>query len=458
MTTPADKDAAGATSVAPAAAATGDPDGQHRRVRLPGSGSRLAWVFLLPALLLLGALVVYPIVFTVWRSFFDAGGNEFIGLDNYQEMFTDDATFTAVKNNIIWVAVAPAVVTALGLIFAVLTERIPWATAFKALIFMPMAISFLAAGVIFRAVYEEDPDRGVLNAVITGVHDAFTEAAPYQGARPRDEAALVPQDGGYQSAATFAPGEAVQLGLVAVPEENIPDSAAPATEPAAGPGLTGVVWLDFAPGGGGEQNVIDPNEVGLPGVRVQAVQDGEVVDSATTGDDGSFAFEGLTSGSYALRLSESNFGEPFRGATWLGPTLVTPSIIGSYVWIWAGFAMVLIAAGLAAIPRDALEAARVDGGTEWQVFRRVTVPLLSPVLVVVIVTLVINVLKIFDLVFIIAPGSSQQDANVLALQMWLVSFGGGNNQGLGSAIALLLFLLVVPAMIFNIRRFRREGR
>jgi alpha-glucoside transport system permease protein len=118
--------------------------------------------------------------------------------------------------------------------------------------------------------------------------------------------------------------------------------------------------------------------------------------------------------------------------------------------------MVLIGAGLAAIPREALEAARVDGATEFQVFRRVTMPLLAPVLIVVLVTLVINVLKIFDLVYIIAPGSTQPDANVLALQMYLTSFGGGNNQGLGSAIAVFLFVLVVPAMIFNIRRFRQE--
>jgi alpha-glucoside transport system permease protein len=132
-------------------------------------------------------------------------------------------------------------------------------------------------------------------------------------------------------------------------------------------------------------------------------------------------------------------------------------IISAWLWIMAGFAMTLIAAGLAAIPRDVQEAARVDGATEWQVFRRVTVPLLSPVLVVVLVTLVINVLKVFDLVFVIAPGSVQEEANVLALQIWQVSFGpGGGDKGLGSALAVLLFLLVVPAMVINIRRFRGD--
>ncbi|MBO0518233.1 sugar ABC transporter permease, partial [Streptomyces beijiangensis] len=105
-----------------------------------------------------------------------------------------------------------------------------------------------------------------------------------------------------------------------------------------------------------------------------------------------------------------------------------------------------------------LEAARVDGASEWQVFRKVTVPLLAPVLAVVLVTLMINVLKIFDLVYIIAPGATQKDANVLALQLYLSSFGGGANQGVGSAIAVILLLLVVPVMVMNVRRLRRESR
>jgi alpha-glucoside transport system permease protein len=159
-----------------------------------------------------------------------------------------------------------------------------------------------------------------------------------------------------------------------------------------------------------------------------------------------------------VRLPAANFAPPYEGVSWLGPALVTPAIIGAYLWIWTGFAMVLIGAGLAALPRDALEAARMDGANEWQIFRRITVPLLGPVLTVVFVTLVINVMKVFDLVYIIAPGPVQEDATVLATQMWLVSFGGGNNQGLGSALGVLLLLLVIPAMVFNVRRFRGSQR
>jgi alpha-glucoside transport system permease protein len=143
--------------------------------------------------------------------------------------------------------------------------------------------------------------------------------------------------------------------------------------------------------------------------------------------------------------------------SWLGPKLITPSLIIAYLWVWAGFAMVVIAAGLAAIPRDTLEAARTDGASEWQVFRRVTVPLLAPVLTVVFITMLINVLKVFDVVLAVAPQSVQDDANVIALAMWRTSFGGVNDFGLGSAIAVFLFLLVLPILLLNIRRFRREA-
>ncbi len=243
---------------------------------------------------------------------------------------------------------------------------------------------------------------------------------------------------------------------MAIPPESVPADAVQAVDPpASDSGIAGTVWLDFAPGGGGEAGSIDPEERGLPGVEVEALADGEVAASATTGPDGTFVVRRARAGSYELRLPASNFRQAFGGISWLGPTLVTPAIIVSYIWIWAGFAMVVIAAGLAAIPRETLEASRVDGGNEWQVFRRVTVPLLAPVLAVVFVTLVINVLKIFDLVLVIAPGSAQRDANVIALQLWKTAFGI-RDFGLGSALAVFLLLLVVPAMAFNIRRFRTE--
>jgi alpha-glucoside transport system permease protein len=197
--------------------------------------------------------------------------------------------------------------------------------------------------------------------------------------------------------------------------------------------------------------------LGLPGVTVELLdQDGGKVQSATTADDGSFTFENVPDGSYTVGIGASTFAKPFGGVSWLGSKLITPSIIISYIWIWAGFAMVVIAAGLAAISRETLEAARTDGATEWQVFWRVTVPQLWPVLTVVFITLLINVLKVFDIVLAVAPQSVQDDANVIALAMWRTSFGGVSDFGLGSAIAVFLFLLVLPILAIQIRRFRRE--
>lgn len=433
---------------------------------VPGPGPRrhaarrrrlVAIVFLLPALVLLGSLVAYPILFTVGRSFFDASGTRFVGTGNYAEMFSDPATLKAIRNTAVWVLVAPTLLTGLGLVLAVLTEKIRWATAFKLVLFMPMAISFLAAGIIFRVVYEQDPERGVLNAVAVGVHGAFDETTGYPTARARDGQGLAKRpDGSYATTRMHSPGSTVDLGLVGIPPQDLPKGTKPAPEsPGAANGeLRGVVWVDFTPGGGGRPGRVDPAERGLPRVVVEAVQGDRVAGKTITAADGSYRFTGLKPGAYTVRLPAENFAEPYAGIEWLGPALVTPSIIGAYLWIWTGFSMVLIGAGLSAMPRDVLEAARMDGANEWQIFRKITVPLLAPVLGVVFVTLVINVMKVFDLVYVIAPGPVQQDANVLAMQMWLVSFGGGNNQGLGSALGVLLLLLVVPAMIFNIRRFR----
>lgn len=415
-------------------------------------------LFLGPALVLLLVLVCYPIVYTLWLSFRSGDGSRFVGLDNYVTMFTSPNTRRAILNNLVWVIVAPAVATTLGLIFAVLTERLRRSAVLKAVLFMPMAISFLAAGVTFRLVYDENPDRGVLNAVAVSVHDAFESPSRYHGVDAREQGELAPMNGGFESRGPANPGEPVHLALVGLPPDRIPTDAKPATAPTGGPGLQGVVWLDFTRGGGGQAGIVDAGEVGLPQMTVEAVADGgRVVATTRTDAAGRFAFPELTSGPYVIRLPADNFTEPFNGVTWLGPSLITPAVIGAYIWIWAGFAMVLVSAGLAALPREALEAARMDGASEWQTFRHVTVPLVRPVLVVVLVTLTINVLKIFDLVYVLAPESSQDDATVVALEMYRVSFGGGLDYGLGSALAVLLFALVLPAMLFNIRRLRRDS-
>ncbi|MFF9113407.1 MULTISPECIES: carbohydrate ABC transporter permease [unclassified Streptomyces] len=443
---------------ATAAGVSKTPAAPRRRKSVTGTRKTVAALFLLPALVLLGALVVYPIGYSVVRSFYDQSGDGFAGFDNYKALFTDEGIRTALKNNIIWVVFAPTVATALGLIFAVLTERVRWGTAFKLVVFMPMAISMLAAGIIFRLVYDQDPDKGVANAVWVGVHDTFVQSSAFPKAHPGRNSPLKAEGGGFVTKAPVQAGQPVLLPLVGVAPDQMPDSAKKAAPPRAEPGkITGTTWQDFTRGKGvGTPGSPDPSELGYAGMRIEAVKDGKVVASTTAGDDGSFTLPDKATGAQ-LRLPASNFDEPYNGLDWLGPSLVTPAIIGSYIWMWAGFAMVLIAAGLAGVPRELLEAARVDGANEWQVFRRVTVPLLAPVLAVVAVTLMINVLKIFDLVFIIAPGSSQDDANVLALELYRKGFSE-DQPGIASAIAVFLLLLVIPVMWFNIRRLRREVR
>jgi alpha-glucoside transport system permease protein len=406
---------------------------------------------------MLGLWIVYPTLRTIVRSFYDRDGSSFVGIDNYKALFTTDTLVRAIENNAIWVGVVPALVTAIGLIFAVLTERISWSVAFKTVVFMPMAISLFAAGVIWHIMDTREPDRGALNAALKVVHDAFGSSGVLERAAPSTPALQGSPARGFVLRRTVRPGQTAALGLTAIPPAQVPAGAEEAAAPEPRPGaVTGTVWRDFRPGGG-RPGVVEAKETGLPGVSLRLLDSGgKSVATATSDERGRFAFAHTPPGSYRVAIDKKTFAAPFDGVDWLGPKLITPSVMIAYIWVWAGFAMVVIAAGLAAISREALEAARTDGATEWQVFRRVTVPMLAPVLSVVFVTMIIQVLKVFDIVLSVAPGSTQDDANVIALAMWRTSFGGVNDFGLGSAIAVFLLLLVVPVLALNIRRFRRE--
>jgi alpha-glucoside transport system permease protein len=414
-------------------------------------------VFLAPALIFLTVWIVYPTLSTIRRSFYDRDGSSFIGFDNYETLFTDDTLFTAIRNNFLWILIVPAFVTAIGLVFAVLLERVRFSTAFKVAVFMPMAISLFAAGVIWRLMYEKDPEQGTVNAGIAVVKDAITPSGVLSNARPSTDALQGGPEGGLELKDAIQPGEVAQLGVTAIREADVPEGAEQAVvpEPLSG-GITGVVWRDFKPGGG-TPGRLEQGELGLPGVTVELRNDsGRQVAQTKTEPNGTFRFEDVEPGTYRAAIGPETFQTPYAGVSWLGAGLILPAIMIAYIWVWAGFAMVVIAAGLAAIPRDLLEAARTDGANEWQVFRRVTIPLLAPVLTVVFITMLIYVLKVFDIVVAIAPGSVQDDANVIALAMWRTSFGGVNDFGLGAAIAVFLFLLVIPILAINVRRFRRE--
>lgn len=429
--------------------------------REPGNARLLALIFLAPALILLAAILLYPLIYSIVRSLFGDGPagitGSFVGFHNYSSVFTDPDTLRAVKNNILWVVVVPTVITIVGLIFAVLSERVRWATAFRLVLFTPMAISFLASGITFELIYSDQPSRGLANAVTVGIHDTFAGAGLY----PHEHVRISTDIGGSASAGyvttrSYSPGTPIMIPMVGLSLTAPPKGLTSAQPPTSGPGLRGTVWNDFGLGGGGTVGQIDKGELGLKGMTVQALKNGKLVGSATSDAQGRFTFAGLTSGPYQIKLPPTNFTAPYRGLSWLGPGLITPAIMIAYLWVYAGFAMVLLAAGMAAIPRDALEAARIDGASEWQVFRRVTAPLLTPVLLVVFVTLVINVLKIFDIVFIISQGAGANGryADVLATQLF--TDYGQQRFGLASAIGVVLVLVVLPFMALNIRRFKRE--
>jgi len=309
-------------------------------------------------------------------------------------------------------------------------------------------------------VFQQNPDIGLANAMVVTAKDLFTDIANYPNARVRPDLGFdQAEDRTITSTATHSNGDVVGIPLIGINQDDVPAEPTPAVpSDVRDDAITGTVWLDFVPGGGGEQGEIDADKPGLGGITVQAVDDsGEVAADAVTDDDGRFTIEGVD-GPVTIQVDGLTFAQGPSGIDWLGPSLITPVIILSYVWIWAGFAMVMIASGLSAIDRSLLEAARTDGANEWQVFRHITVPQLMPVITVVLVTLMINVLKIFDLVYVIPPGNSKPAADVIATRMWQVSYGGGNDQGLGSALAIVLLIMVLPFMILNIRNFRKGGQ
>ncbi len=423
-----------------------------------GGQRRYVLLFLLPALAVLAAFVLYPALRTVYDSFFGRFGDEFVGIDNYTEMFRFDRMRRAILNSFLWTAIFPVLVTTVGLVLAVLAEKIKWKTAFKLVLFLPIAIAVMSSGIIWRIVYDASPDRGLLNAALNVPASIFAPEGDLAGAVPSTD--LVTGGEGVDvslSVVVPAEGAVAGVGLLRIPVDQVPEGSVDAAAPVAAPGtVAGVVWRDTK-AGENEKGLVEPGELGLSGVPVELVDDGgAVVGSATTGPDGRFTFSGVDPGAYDVRIGASAFREPWGGVTWLGPSLVTPAAIIAGLWIWAGFALVVIGAGLASLDREVLEAARVDGATEWQVFRRITLPLLAPVLGVVFVTLTINALKMFDLIVGIAPGSVQDEANVIALEMWRTAFTGLGDRGLGSAIAVFLFVLILPIMAFNLRRFKIE--
>ena len=445
----------------------------------------ISLAFLVPAAIWLLFIVIWPTINTVRLSLFNESATKFLGLTNYKTVFSTDTILTAFRNNVIWVLIFPFFVTFLGLIFAVLTERIRWATAFKALIVMPIVFSTTASALVWATIFDNSPQIGAVNAAVLTVSDWFNPpgAYPVSAAAGQTVADLVGSNAHAKkssnsivSISSARAGGTINIGLEDVSPTTLAlleaqDAVTP--QPMSG-AITGVVWRAFSPSDPTNKSDVLPGELGLPILHLSLVNSqGVSVATTTTTTSGQYKFSNVGTGSYFVEIVSSNFSSGFTGISWLGGGSITPvsglgqtaqallsvpladmAMIITYLWIWAGFAMVLIGAGLASLNREVLEAARIDGAKEWQVFRRVTVPMLAPVLAVVLVTMIINVLKVFDIVLNMASGASVNATPTLAVEIYNDGFTGGIHSGVSSAIAVILFLLVLPAMIMNLKRIK----
>jgi alpha-glucoside transport system permease protein len=147
----------------------------------------------------------------------------------------------------------------------------------------------------------------------------------------------------------------------------------------------------------------------------------------------------------------------FQPIAWVGRSdTVNYAIILAYVWASTGFAMVVLSAALKGISTEVIEAARTDGANEWDIFRRIQLPMISLPIAVVAVWLIINVIKVFDIIFIMTAGGPGNSSRVIAFTMYRETFEGGKG-GYGSAVAVVMILLIIPIMAFNIKRFRTEA-
>ncbi len=282
------------------------PERRRARVR--------PWLWLLPALAFLFVFLVYPAIGTFIDSFKDRRSGDFVGLANYQYVFGSPDVLGAIKNNILWLVLFTGLTVGFGLAIAILLDRVRYEQGAKSIIFLPLAISFVAAGVIWQTVYAFDARVGPLNAVVTAA-----------GGDP-------------------------------------------------------IAW----------------------------VRNG-------------------TTGTFAL------------------------IIVG--VWMWTGFCMVILSAGLKGISSELIEAARVDGANEWHVFRHIILPLLMPTIAVVATTMIITALKAFDIVYVMTNGAF--DTDVLANRMYNELFNF-TQAGRAAAIAVVLMLAISPVLFANVRRFREQ--
>lgn len=292
------------------------------------SEGAIPYAFLLPAVLLIGVMLVYPAVQTINYSFADADSEAYVGFQNYVDVFADPNFRESLFNNLLWLLVVPAITVVIGVIVAVLADKLSVTAekVSKSFIFLPMAISFVGAAAIWTLIYQYDPpgdtQTGVFNAIWTGVGDLF--------------------------------------GAVIQP----------------------VAWLSVS----------------------------------------------------TFSLND----------------LILMMVV---IWLQAGFAMILLSSAIKGVPEETIEAARIDGANEFQIFRQVVIPQIRGTMITVYITVLIVVLKIFDIIYVTTNG--RDGTNVIANLFFQEIFQTGNN-GIASAIVVVLLIAITPVLIYQVRHFRRE--
>lgn len=376
--------------------------GKHAGRNINRANQIRPWLFLFPALFALGLYLAYPVFATLWLSVTDRdAGGAFVGLANYSQMFGEPKFWEAMTNNMLWLIIVPAFSTGFGLLAAQLTDRISWGGIAKSLIFMPMAISFVGAAVIWKLVYDTRPvgqdQIGVLNAVWLSF------------------------DGGVWSVLVL---KLVPIALVAIFAAF----------------MAFVIYQTLRPVIGREKGHGETHWWGyvLRGILSLAAA----------------WMLWLSLGSILSLFSASlPYGEP---QTWLTiPFWNSIFLMVVLVWIQTGFAMVILSAALRGIPEETIEAAVIDGANPFQIFFKIKVPQIMSTIVVVWTTITIVVLKVFDIVFAMTNG--QWETQVLANYMYDKLFRA-NDWGVGSASAMIIMLLVTPILAWNVYNARKETR
>ncbi len=383
------------------------PRGPNAGRNINRAGQIRPWLFLLPALVALGLYLAYPVFETLRLSLTERvpvlgqpGKFRYVwvGLDNYRQMTSEAKFWEAMRNNMMWLFVVPAAATAFGLLAAQLTDRIRWGTIAKSLIFMPMAISFVGAAVIFKLVYEmrgaDQEQIGVLNAI------------------------WLQFDGGF--------GSVLVLKIIPV-----------IILLAFGGIVSWVGWLVLRPLLAARRARGIWGYVLRPAVAIFAVW---MLWLSLQSVVGLWRFE------LAYGTPQAWISLPFWNNFFLMVVLI---------WIQTGFAMVILSAAIRGIPEDTIEAAIVDGANPFQIFFQIKVPQIAGTIVVVWTTITITVLKVFDIVFAMTNG--QWQTQVLSNYMYEKLFVTAD-WGVGSASAMVIMILVSPILVWNVINARKEMR